>query len=103
MLRIPLAAAAAALAALAFVPSASAINDPQVPCYPDFHGGTVCVVGEEPAPCFFIVAHNPDPRHPYHPLSVTPVYCREDDGSRTQMTPCLGVDPEALGINSPYC
>lgn len=96
-------AAAVALAALAAVPPASAIGDPQVPCYPDFFGGTVCVVGEEPAPCFAIVAVNPDPRHPAYPVGVSPVYCREADGRATQVTPCLPADPSLLGVNGPYC
>jgi hypothetical protein len=103
MPRISLALAAAALAALAFVPPAGAIPEPQVPCYPDFYGGTVCVLGEEPAPCFAIVAYNPDPRHPAYPVGVSPVSCREADGGATQMTPCLPADPEVLGLNGPYC
>lgn len=103
MLRIALATAALATAALALAPSVGAIPEPQVPCYPDFYGGTVCVVGEEPAPCFVLVAYNPDPRHPFYPVAVTPVYCRGEDGERDQVTPCTGVDPQVLGFNPPYC
>ena len=98
MLRILFAGLAlAGLAALA--PPVAAFPEPHLPCYPDFYGGTVCVVGEEPAPCFTIVSYNPDDRHPQHPVHVSPVYCRDGD-ARTQVTPCL---PGYLDLADPYC
>lgn len=103
LVRVLLSTLVACLTALAFVPSVSAIPEPHLPCYPDFFGGTVCVVGKEPSPCFAIVAYNPDTRHPGYPLTVSPVYCRGDDGGAEQMTPCLPADPEVMGIHGPYC
>lgn len=76
-----------ALGAFAVVPSANALAEPHVPCYPDFSGGTVCVIGED-TDCFLLVSYNPDRHHPQWPAHVSPVYCRDGD-ARPQMTPCL--------------